>query len=256
MNKNILAAGDPLKIFLEWYSDAQTGKKNRFRKNRVVSSGVNLFKKMLSAFFPWYNLFRPDIATLATVTSENRPSARSVLFRGLVEGGFSFYTDYESDKGKELEVNPAAVMVFYWHFPPRQVRIDGKVCKLSRKAAELDWKSRTRENQAASSAVRQSSIIRGREELIEKRNYAGMQVRNSGNAEGRWRINHQHEFRNFNGRRYAIHCICQLKRSCKHIDSLHCHTVWTTGHTLQRTYYWPCEDDRRKGSGSFTCTNP
>jgi Pyridoxamine-phosphate oxidase len=69
-----------------------------------------------------------------------------------------------------LAANPSAVLVFYWHFPPRQVRIDGMVLKLSREEAEAYWKARNRENQAASAAVTQSSIIRGREELVEKVN--------------------------------------------------------------------------------------
>ncbi|MBU3949878.1 MAG: pyridoxal 5'-phosphate synthase [Proteobacteria bacterium] len=177
MSKNNSTDDDPIKIFLDWYLEAQTGMGSRFTKNRVISTGTHLLRRMLSAVSPWANLFRPDIATLATISPESRPSARSVLFKGLVEGGFSFYTDYESDKGKELEINPSAVMVFYWHFPPRQVRIDGKVCKLSRKAAENDWKSRTRENQTASLALRQSSIIRGRDELVEKANYAKLLYR-------------------------------------------------------------------------------
>ena len=164
-------ATDPFNKFLTWYSENPTGRGKKGARNYLVATGLGLLRRMLSAIFPWSNLFRPDIATLATVTLDNKPSARSVLFRGLVEGGFSFYTDYESDKGKELELNPSAVMLFYWSLPPRQVRIDGKVQKLSREAGELYWKSRTRANQAAAAAVRQSSIISGREELLEKTRY-------------------------------------------------------------------------------------
>jgi len=65
------------------------------------------------------------------------------------------------------------VLVFYWHFPPRQVRIDGRVLKLSRREAEADWKARRRENQAVSATVPQSSVIEGREDLIEKVNQIG-----------------------------------------------------------------------------------
>ena len=167
LNDNTTAS-DPFKKFLIWYSEAQTGKEGKGPKSYLVSSGLGLLRRALSVIFPWSSLFRPDIATLATVTPDSKPSARSVLFKGLVGGGFSFYTDYESDKGKELDLNPSAVMLFYWSLPPRQVRIDGKVQKLSREAAKLYWESRTRANQAASAAVRQSSIISGREELLEK----------------------------------------------------------------------------------------
>jgi len=160
---------DPFKKFLVWYSEAQTGKRVKDTRGYFVSSGFGLLRRALSAIFPWSNLFRPDVATLATVTPDSKPAARSVLFQGLVEGGFSFYTDYESDKGKELDLNPSAVLVFYWSLPPRQVRIDGKVHKLSREAAKLYWESRTRVNQAAAAAVRQSSVISGREEHREKK---------------------------------------------------------------------------------------
>jgi len=170
VERNDSATPDPIALFLKWYEEAQTGGSGLFSKKRVISWGVQVIRRLLSAVFPWSNLLRPDIATLATVTPENRPAARSVLFKGIAQGGFSFYTNYESKKGKELAANPSAVLVFYWHFPPRQVRIDGMVLKLSREEAEAYWKARNRENQAASAAVTQSSIIRGREELVEKVN--------------------------------------------------------------------------------------
>jgi len=167
LNDNVTAT-DPFKKFSLWYSEAKTGKGENGARKFLVAIAFGLVRRVLAVITPWAGIFRPDTATLATVTSNNQPSARSVVFRGLVEDGFSFYTDYESDKSKELELNPSAVMVFYWSFPPRQVRIDGKVCKLSREAGELYWHSRTRANQAASAAVRQSSIINGREEHLEK----------------------------------------------------------------------------------------
>ena len=163
------SGSDPFKKFFLWYSEAQTGRVGRNSKRYLlISLGFGLLRKALSAILPWSNLFRPDIATLATVTPDNKPSARSILFHGLADGGFSFYTDYESNKGKELDLNPSAVMLFYWSFPPRQVRIDGKVQKLSREDARRYWKSRTRANQAAAAAVRQSSIISGKEEFLRK----------------------------------------------------------------------------------------
>jgi len=161
---------DPIKTFHEWYEEARTGRGGRFSKNRIISWGTRVIRRLLEAVLPWANLLRPDIATLATTTPDNRPAARSVLFKGFVHGGFSFYTDYKSNKGKELDINSSAVLVFYWHFPPRQVRIDGRVLKLSRKEAEANWSARKRESQAASAAVPQSSVIEEREDLIEKVN--------------------------------------------------------------------------------------
>jgi pyridoxamine 5'-phosphate oxidase len=160
---------DPLKKFVDWYLEAQIGKHLKRSDYSVISFGFQALRKMLSHMLPWLNFFRPDIATLATVTLDAKPSARSVLFQGLVDNGFSFYTDYESEKGKELDTNPWAVMVFYWNIPPRQVRIDGKVYKLPREAAERYWESRTRANQAASSAFKQSSVISSKEQLLVRK---------------------------------------------------------------------------------------
>ena len=166
--KNNDSAMDPIALFFQWYEKARTGKGGLFPKNRLIAQGTQVIRRLLEAFLPWSNFLRPDIATLATTTHDNKPAARSVLFKGFVHDGFSFYTDYASNKGKELDLNPSAVMVFYWHFPPRQVRIDGKVLKLPRKAAETDWLARKRANQAAAAAVTQSSVIQAREDLIAK----------------------------------------------------------------------------------------
>jgi pyridoxamine 5'-phosphate oxidase len=162
------AVADPVALFLRWYEEARTGMGKRLPQSRATQWGTRVVRRLLEALLPWSNLLRPDIVSLATITPDYKPAARSILFKGFVNGGFSFYTDYESDKGKELGVNPAAVLIFYWHSPPRQVRIDGKVIKLSREAAEADWKARGRANQAASAAVTQSSIIQDRQTLINK----------------------------------------------------------------------------------------
>ncbi|MDP2728947.1 MAG: pyridoxal 5'-phosphate synthase [Dehalococcoidales bacterium] len=169
LNDKAVAAEEPFNKFLVWYSGAQTDRRRQtYKGNLLVSSVFGLVRKVMSAIFPWANLFRPDVATLATIGLNGQPSARSVLFTGITEGGFAFYTDYDSDKGKELDLNLSAVMLFYWAVPPRQVRIDGKVHKLSREDAGRYWESRSRANQLAAAAVIQSSIISGREEHLEK----------------------------------------------------------------------------------------
>ena len=78
--------------------------------------------------------------TLATATPDGRPSARMVLLRGADERGFSFFTNYESRKARELEANPFAALVFFWHELERQVRIEGRVERVS--ADESDRYSR------------------------------------------------------------------------------------------------------------------
>jgi pyridoxamine 5'-phosphate oxidase len=99
-------------------------------------------------FASWYEsskaeaLVNPDIVALATATPHGHPSVRMVFYRGIREGGFSFFTNYESRKGRELAGNPFAAMVFYWPHIGRQLRIEGSVEKLS--AAESDAYFRSR----------------------------------------------------------------------------------------------------------------
>jgi pyridoxamine 5'-phosphate oxidase len=72
-----------------------------------------------------------DAIALATATKDGRPSVRMVYYRGMREGGFSFFTNYESRKGRELAENPFAAIMFYWAHIGKQVRIEGKVERLS-----------------------------------------------------------------------------------------------------------------------------
>src|SRR5882757_3060108 len=74
--------------------------------------------------------------TLATVTSEGHASARIVLLKGFDEKGFVFFTNYESRKGKELEDNPHAALVFFWKELERQVRIEGSVEMINEKDSD------------------------------------------------------------------------------------------------------------------------
>ena len=69
----------------------------------------------------------PNAMTLATADVVGRPAARVVLLRGIDAGGFVWYTNYESRKGRELSANPHAALVFYWPQLERQVRVEGPV---------------------------------------------------------------------------------------------------------------------------------
>ncbi|HEY0463225.1 MAG TPA: pyridoxamine 5'-phosphate oxidase family protein, partial [Polyangiaceae bacterium] len=89
---------DPLAVFENWFAEAHT----------------------LDPRFA-------DAMTLATATRDGRPSARTVLYKGLVDGAVSFVTNYGSSKGHELAQNPHAALVFFWGGLNRQVRIEGRV---------------------------------------------------------------------------------------------------------------------------------
>lgn len=110
----------------------------------------------------------PDAMTLATATKDGIPSARIVLLRGLDERGFVFYTDYESQKGKELAKNPNAVLVFYWRELDRQVRITGQVSKVSRENSQNYFQSRPIDSRLAALVSRQSEVIPDRKVLEER----------------------------------------------------------------------------------------
>lgn len=107
----------------------------------------------------------PNAMTLATATRDGVPSARVVLLKGFDERGFVFYTNYESQKGRELAENPAAALVFYWPELERQVRILGRVARVSREESERYFRTRPRGSQLGAWASRQSAVIGGREAL-------------------------------------------------------------------------------------------
>lgn len=103
-------------------------------------------------------LHEPHAMSLATVTSTGQPRVRTVLFKGFSEGGFRFFTNYESDKGKELSVGRAALL-FHWNTLERQVRIEGRVEKTSRQESEEYFNSRPRASQLGAWSSEQSREI-------------------------------------------------------------------------------------------------
>lgn len=95
------------------------------------------FQEALDAQLPL-----PNAMTLATVTAEGSPSARIVLLKGIEDGGFVFYTNYESRKGRELAARADACLVFLWSELERQVRIEGRVERVPAKDSDEYFDSR------------------------------------------------------------------------------------------------------------------
>jgi pyridoxamine 5'-phosphate oxidase len=106
-----------------------------------------------------------DAMALATATRDGKPSVRMVLLKSFDENGFVFYTNYGSQKGKELAENPRASLVFYWEELHRQVRIDGTVSKVSPEESDAYFQTRPRESQISAHASAQSEVIGSRDEL-------------------------------------------------------------------------------------------
>jgi pyridoxamine 5'-phosphate oxidase len=114
------------------------------------------------------NLVEPNAMTLATVTVEGKPSARIVLLKGFDDRGFVFYTNYNSQKGVELQKCPHAALVFLWQDLERQVRIEGKIELVSAAEATAYFHSRPVGSQLGAWASEQSSIIEDRS-ILEHR---------------------------------------------------------------------------------------
>jgi pyridoxamine 5'-phosphate oxidase len=106
-----------------------------------------------------------NATSLATAGPDARPSARIVLLKGFDQDGFVFFTNYESEKGKQLEANPSAALAFYWIELDRQIRISGKVKKTSRKESQTYFHSRPVGSQLSAWASRQSEVIDARRVL-------------------------------------------------------------------------------------------
>ncbi|MCS6764434.1 MAG: pyridoxamine 5'-phosphate oxidase [Candidatus Protistobacter heckmanni] len=110
----------------------------------------------------------PNAMTLATADADGTPSARIVLIKGVDERGFSFYTNYLSRKGRELQANPRAALLFHWKELERQVRIEGDISQLPGEESDTYFKSRPLDSRIGAWASEQSEEIAGRSVLVER----------------------------------------------------------------------------------------
>jgi len=144
--------GDPMDLFAEWFREAE-------------NAGVDV----------------PETMTLATADGDGAPSARMVLLKAADEEGFVFYSGYVSRKAGELERNPRAALVFYWRPLGKQVRVEGRVERVSEAESAAYFATRPRGSQIAAWASQQSTPLAGREDLDERyaeleREYEGRDV--------------------------------------------------------------------------------
>jgi pyridoxamine 5'-phosphate oxidase len=105
---------------------------------------------------------------LATADANGRPSVRIVLLRGADESGFSFFTNYTSRKGRELDANPQAALCFHWVALDEQIRVEGRVERLSAAESDEYFNGRPRGSQIGAWASEQSTVLRAREVLEER----------------------------------------------------------------------------------------
>ena len=131
-------ASDPLEQFRRWFAEAGAA------------------------------LEAPEAMALATATATAAPSVRMVLLKGFDERGLVFYSHYTSRKGRELEANPQAALLFHWRPLGRQVRVEGRVERVSGEESDAYFATRSRDAQIGALASRQSEALASRAEL-EKR---------------------------------------------------------------------------------------
>ena len=145
-------AKDPFRQFEKWFQEAEASK-----------------------------LVEPNAMILATAGRDGRPSARTMLLKGVDGRGFVFFTNYESRKGRELDANPHATLVFPWFAFERQVIVEGTVTRVAREESEAYFHSRPLASQIGAWASAQSSILAGRKALEEafketEKKYSGQTV--------------------------------------------------------------------------------
>lgn len=130
------ADDDPLALWRRWYADAEKA-----------------------------YLHEPNAMIVATVSADGRPSARTVLLKGLTVDGFAFFTNTASRKGEDLAAEPRCALLFPWHPLERQVRVEGVATRLSDEEVSAYFATRPRGSQLGAWASPQSRVVSGREEL-------------------------------------------------------------------------------------------
>jgi len=135
-----------------------------FNENQVAGDPITQFKR-------WFDEAalsgQPDAEamTLSTATLDGRVAARVVLLKGCDDRGFVFFTNYESQKSREIMTNPRVALTFYWHALHRQVRIEGLAEKVTLEESEEYFQTRPRGSQIGAWASPQSEEINDREAL-------------------------------------------------------------------------------------------
>lgn len=150
-----------MKKLFEFREEYTTGELN---ETEVKANPMEQFQQWLQAAID-SGVPEANAMTIATCTASGKPSARVVLLKEINKNGFVFFTNYLSRKGRELLENPFAALVFDWHSIERQIRVEGRVEKLSTLDSDVYFNERPREAQIGAWTSPQSKILGSREEL-------------------------------------------------------------------------------------------
>ncbi|MGA3066618.1 MAG: pyridoxamine 5'-phosphate oxidase [Tepidisphaeraceae bacterium] len=155
-------------------SDKVRAMRTEYGKAELAESG--LLEDPIAQFGRWFDeavaakIPEPNSMVLATADGSGAPSARMMLLKGFDDRGFVFYTNYQSRKGRELDANPRAAILFCWQALERQVRVEGAVGRVSREESEDYFHSRPRLAQIGAWVSKQSSPVGSRSELDKRAN--------------------------------------------------------------------------------------
>jgi pyridoxamine 5'-phosphate oxidase len=142
-------------------------------EDELAPTWLEQFERWLDDVVDSNRLVEPNAMIVATADVQGRPSARTVLLKGVDERGFVFYTNLESRKGSDALANPHAALVFDWIELRRQVTVTGTIERVSDEESDAYFASRPRGSQIGAHASRQSRPIASREELDEACQEAG-----------------------------------------------------------------------------------
>jgi pyridoxamine 5'-phosphate oxidase len=135
---------------------------------------TSILKDPIEQFHKWFReacdakIPEPNAMNVATVTEKGTPSSRTMLLKGVEENKFLFFTNYQSDKGRELENNPACALTFFWQELERQVRVEGVAFRVDAKKSEEYFQSRPRGSQIGAWSSPQSAVIKNRSILEDR----------------------------------------------------------------------------------------
>lgn len=134
----------------------------------------DVMKNPIEQFEKWFleavesKVPEANAMNLATINSQGKPSSRIVLLKGIEDRKFIFYTNYQSQKGRELEENAACALTFFWPELERQVRIEGNALRVDEKKSVEYFQSRPRSSQVGAWSSPQSTVIESREILADR----------------------------------------------------------------------------------------
>lgn len=140
------------------------------RKSDCAASPIEQLNRWLSEALSaspgeWFEV---NAMSLATCGADGHVTSRVVLLKGVSDAGLKFYTNYDSEKGRQLAENPRASLNFYWPHLERQVRITGAVSRVSREDSRQYFRSRPRGSQLGASISRQSEVVASRDALADE----------------------------------------------------------------------------------------